>query len=143
MQFDKLSQTENATNDIKHSMCHSLYSDFSAIFKHTSTCPSRNDRRGHFSGNDSSTESGLASVNTKLLKNNLFAHYIDSSPLLIYDFVAVTQDVPNVHDLSMRSCNLVHISGRLDILGETDVLVHREKSNVGNLQTMLALNMEH
>ena len=84
----------------------------------------------------------VSHVNTKLLRSNLFAHYIDSSPLLIYDFVAVTQDDPNVHDLSMRSCNLVHISSRLDILGETNVLVHREKSNVGNLQTMLVLTVE-
>ena len=84
----------------------------------------------------------VSHVNTKLLRSNLFAHYIDSSPFLIYDFVAVTQDDPNVHDLSMRSCNLVHISGRLDILGETNVLVHREKSNVGNLQTMLVLTVE-
>lgn len=85
----------------------------------------------------------VSHVNTKLLRSNLFAHYIDPSPLLIYDFVAVTQDDPNVHDLSMRSCNLVHISSRLDILGETNILVHREKSNVGNLQTMLVLSMEH
>lgn len=81
-------------------------------------------------------------MNTKLLRSNLFAHYIDSSPLLIYDFVAVTQDAPNVHDLAMRSCNFVHVSGRLDILGETNVLVHREKSNVGNLRTTLVLNIE-
>ena len=84
----------------------------------------------------------VSHVNTKLLRSNLFAHYIDPSPLLIYDFVAATQDEP-IHNLSMRSCNLVHISSRLDILGETNILVHREKSNVGNLQTMLVLSMEH
>lgn len=84
----------------------------------------------------------VSHVNTKLLRSNLFAHYIDPSPLLIYDFVAVTHDDPTVHDLSMRSCNLVNISSRLDILGETNVLVHREKSNVGNLQTMLVLTVK-
>lgn len=84
----------------------------------------------------------VSHVNTKLLRSNLFAHYIDSNPLLIYDFVAVTHDDPTVHDLSMRSCNLVNISSRLDILGETNVLVHREKSNVGNLQTMLVLTVK-
>jgi hypothetical protein len=85
----------------------------------------------------------VSHVNTKLLRSNLFAHYIDSSPLLIYDFVAVTHDASNVRDLAMRSCNLVHISGRLDILGETNVLVHRQKSNVGNLRATLVLNTEH
>lgn len=50
--------------------------------------------------------------------------------VLFYAFPANHQEISSTCIFPLRSCNLVYIGGRLDVLGEPDVLVHREEGDI-------------